>query len=50
MFEQRRPVVVEEVDEEPFDVGAILVLAQTGVKPLAELVPSPTNQPKRQLT
>lgn len=26
VFEQRRPVVVEEVDEEPFDVGAVLIL------------------------
>lgn len=35
--------MMEEVDEKPFDVGAILILVQTGVKPLAELVPSPTN-------
>ena len=28
VFEQRRPVVVEEVDEQAFDVGAILILEQ----------------------
>lgn len=26
VFEQRRPVVVEEVDEKTFDVGAVLIL------------------------
>lgn len=26
VFEQRRPVVVEKVDEKSFDVGAVLVL------------------------
>lgn len=50
VLQQRRPVVMEEVDEKPFDVGAVLILVQTAVKPLAQLVPSPTNVKQPQLT
>ena len=31
VLQQRRPVVVEEVDQQPFDMGAVLILSG-GVK------------------
>lgn len=38
MAQQRRPVMVDEVDEQTFDVGAILILSDTKTAQVNDLI------------